>query len=229
MKIYENIVIGNFLYGLGLSMRARSDTPPPLNSSLFQQTGLDRRFADVLLSNASTCRLIEFKRTANKSQKEEEKLRRLSDGLAISNPAYKSISREIHWYVEIDDTPAELDVRVIPYLDFLEAGKYSNLSDFIEACAGQACGSALDDYQVRMYRNYLYYLDKLAGSDASASGSGSGVLVMAITADDQLKWMAVENIKHIFMTREEFTERLKLEERIEPPGERIAPGYGVKL
>ena len=52
MPIYENLVIGNFLFALGLKIGARRDDylAPDLGVHLMQQTPLDIVLGDVLLA-----------------------------------------------------------------------------------------------------------------------------------------------------------------------------------
>src|SRR5215472_14645009 len=102
--IYENIVIGNFLFGLGAAMgwRHRNQPAPPTSVSLLQQTPLDERLGDVLVENARLIRLIEFKRTTNRRalKKETEKRDRLAKALESGN--LQPISRRLHWFVGSD-------------------------------------------------------------------------------------------------------------------------------
>ena len=58
---YENIIIGNFLYSLGLAI-GRSPRPVEACINLTQQTPLDQVLGDVMLQFPGAWRLIEFKR-----------------------------------------------------------------------------------------------------------------------------------------------------------------------
>lgn len=70
MKLYENVVIGNFLYGLGVSIGGRLKSGYlPGAVSLLQQTPEDKALGDVLLDFPGTLRLIEFKAQANRSKR----------------------------------------------------------------------------------------------------------------------------------------------------------------
>lgn len=62
LTLYENIVIGNYLFDLGVRMAKLRPTLPLVSVNLLQQTPADRLLGDVLLANAGVCRLIEFKR-----------------------------------------------------------------------------------------------------------------------------------------------------------------------
>ena len=74
MPIYENLVIGSFLYALGLRVGAsRLDClAPDFAVHLTQQTPLDKVFGDVMLAGQTSGQtgqksvaLLEFKRDAN--------------------------------------------------------------------------------------------------------------------------------------------------------------------
>ena len=100
MKLYENVVIGNFLYGLGVSVGAQlRGHVLPASVNLLQQTPEDKALADVLLSFPGTLRLIEFKTADNRSGKEAARFRKLSHALE-SDARLTPLSHRIHWYVE---------------------------------------------------------------------------------------------------------------------------------
>ena len=81
MPIYENLVIGNFLYALGLTMGARQHDylAPDWAVSLAQQTPLDIVLGDVVLTGPKAVALLEFKREANRDGrwKERSKLEKI--------------------------------------------------------------------------------------------------------------------------------------------------------
>ncbi|CAH9068454.1 hypothetical protein PSECIP111951_04154 [Pseudoalteromonas holothuriae] len=74
MKLYENVVIGNFLYTLGYSISAKSKGKRMLSVvNLLQQTPEDERLADALLQFQGVVKLIEFKNRAGSLKKREAK------------------------------------------------------------------------------------------------------------------------------------------------------------
>jgi len=84
MDVYENIVIGNFLFGLGVAMGRRSEAEGlPLSANLLQQTPLDKGCGDVLVQGARAMRILEFKRASNDDFKEKAKLIHLSRALNV--------------------------------------------------------------------------------------------------------------------------------------------------
>lgn len=70
---FENIIIGNFLFGLGLVM---GNKPRQVDAcvNLLQQTPLDKVLGDVMLQFPGSWRLIEFKRRGANLKKEKVKL-----------------------------------------------------------------------------------------------------------------------------------------------------------
>jgi hypothetical protein len=121
VPIYENIVIGNFLYALGLKMgaRQRASFAPDLAVHQTQQTPLDPVFGDVLLTGLKLVALLEFKRAAAKLTKERSNLKKLNRFLQ-EHPEYLELeqaSRRIHFYVETGDQLEGIRSRVLPYLD----------------------------------------------------------------------------------------------------------------
>jgi len=73
MDIYENLVIGNFLFGLGAEMSRRhlGRAMPDTFIGNLQQAPLDESYADVMVRNPGIFRLIEFKREARRKDKKE--------------------------------------------------------------------------------------------------------------------------------------------------------------
>jgi hypothetical protein len=215
--VYENIVIGNFLFGLGVKIGfLHSDAPSsmlPMSVNLLQQTRLDERFSDVLVHNPMFLRLIEFKRFANVSDKEARKRNQLKKALK-ADTHLQSVSRKVHWYVESTLLLPELKVRFVPYLDFLAASaspEFKELSNFVEVIAREASAPSVDDQQIQDARDYLKLLESVWKSKRYASSS-SGVLVLHATAQGDLQYRVLENIRELFLTEREL--RLELDRRL---------------
>ena len=82
MKLYENVVIGNFLYGLGVSVGARlGGNVLPASVNLLQQTPEDSAPCDAPRSFPGTPLLIEFTRPAKPSANHSARLRNSSTAL----------------------------------------------------------------------------------------------------------------------------------------------------
>jgi hypothetical protein len=83
MKIYENVVIGNFLCALGFAIRARQSTQSmPSVVNLLQQTPSDPLLVDLLLQFPSVVRLLEFKVEENRAKKERARHTGLTSAVA---------------------------------------------------------------------------------------------------------------------------------------------------
>lgn len=118
MDIFENIIVGNFLYGLGVGMGMHRNVAPadPISVNLLQQTPLDQVFGDVVLGSSRIFRLIEFKRAANTDQKELSKWRLISSALDCdASLELRALSRKIHWYIRSDFRKSRADIDVVPY------------------------------------------------------------------------------------------------------------------
>ncbi len=115
---YENILIGTFLYSLGIVFGRRfPEEVPPGVVNLLQQTPLDGALSDVHLNYPGVVRLIEFKRATNKSDKEHKKRAKL-ELLLAGEPVLTDVSRVVHWYIETSESAVDWLTRITPYLDF---------------------------------------------------------------------------------------------------------------
>lgn len=190
MDIYENLVIGTFLYGFGAAMALRnlSHGTPETFVGNFQQMPMDECYADLMVRNPGIFRLIEFKRETARLDKETAKLRMLENGLAskIFEPSdveqLRAISRTIHWYVESPREKALVHtVRVVPYLDFPHVKQANRvlLADFVEDLAEEASAGTKTEDEMCQYEWYLSLLCTCRGSDSSA-------LVILITGDGRI-------------------------------------------
>ncbi|EZH81698.1 MULTISPECIES: hypothetical protein [Aeromonas] len=180
MKIYENIVIGNFLYALGFSIRARmaiSHMPAVIN--LLQQTPADTLLGDLLLEFPGITRLIEFKAQGNRSTKEKARHTKLRQAL-LQNPELESVSRRIHWYIETATSEKEeLIARIVPYLDAFPADKQKQgrLETFIETLTTDVVNGHGSDNRAEEAK-YLRWVRLTQGDGKIGSG---GLLLIADT------------------------------------------------
>ncbi|MTV39013.1 hypothetical protein [Duganella radicis] len=197
MDIYENIIIGNFLYSLGAAMGKRKETDQlPLAVNLLQQTPLDKSVADVLLRGARTMRILEFKRAKNDSDKETAKLLHLSRALSTeANSTLLRISRAIHWFIGSMSDNTGLNIRIVPYLDFQQpAAAKKTLQEFIAAMVNEAAQSGPDNGEL-----YDRYLEVLANCQGSAKGS-SGGLVASVDENGNVSYVVVEDLRELGLT-----------------------------
>lgn len=171
MDIYENVVIGSFLYALGLEVGAVSGQPTSMSVNLLQQMPLDAPLADVALANMAFFRLIEFKRTVNKSLKEPAKRSALI--AALNRPeshCHLAVSREIHWYVETG-VRGEWAAAAVPYIDFGNSVGHLDFLGFVQATARAATGESLQMDEITACKAYLRFVAALTeGHDDDDTG-----------------------------------------------------------
>jgi hypothetical protein len=100
MPIYENLVIGSFLYALGLRVGAsRLDClAPDFAVHLTQQTPLDKVLGDVMLAGQTSGQtgqksvaLLEFKREASREGRWKERSKLLKIEAFLKCPEYQTL------------------------------------------------------------------------------------------------------------------------------------------
>ena len=203
MDIYENIIVGNFLFGLGVKLGTHHSTSrvQPISVNLLQQTPLDQRLGDVVIANMQIFRLIEFKRSANNSRKELIKWRALSDALELKNSYDLTVlSRKIHWYVNSDFREATSkgtsSIQVFSYLDSINQTQSISLSDFVDQTAEEAVTGNLDSQDVWWCKRYVELVASIFGDVSGASGC----LLLMVTGSGQLTYVAVDDIGDLVKT-----------------------------
>ncbi|WP_226052395.1 5-bromo-4-chloroindolyl phosphate hydrolysis family protein [Dickeya chrysanthemi] len=220
MKLYENVVIGNFLYGLGISIgRQLKSGYLPGAVSLLQQTPEDKALGDVLLDFPGTLRLIEFKAQGNTSKKELSRYRKLLPTIQESQEML-SISRRVHWYVETAPSPLRgVEAFFSPYLDVFEKEKPAKqpfaLERFIESVADDVIASKSDERDV-LEKNYL----KLVRWCQGAGETGAGALIVVVGSGGGIEFVALEDLMALNMSYKEWMEyrqdqELKMERALE--------------
>ena len=194
---YENIIIGNFLYSLGLAM-GRQSGPAPGCVNLLQQTPADPVLGDVMLQFPGVWRLIEFKRTGGDEKKEHRKRRKF---LAATSPArgrqrLRAISRQVHWYLVNgpdqqgeSPSPQHYPMTVRPYLH--QAGDQAILmEDFAQDLVQEACkGRFTDENELADYMAIVETLAAvrrynagglLVGVNAGGDGGAGGITYLPV-------------------------------------------------
>lgn len=210
MDPYENIVIGNFLYSLGLIVgQLTGGEVRPMCVNLLQQSPMDRPLGDVLIENAGVTRLIEFKREQNDSVKEETKRLMLERALG-GNVRLQSVSREIHWYIETSEKVESLVSRVVPYLDFSDSkAAATTLEQFTDWSGRAAVMRTIDD---QTHVAYKHYLELLAYSHGGLQGA-SGGLVVTYNKDIGIRYILLTDIRDLLLShrlvREAYFERVR--------------------
>ncbi|CAM3242275.1 hypothetical protein [Moritella viscosa] len=134
MKLYENVVIGNFLYGLGHSIGHATLEKRQLSViNLLQQTPADKELGDMLLEFPGVVRLIEFKNKASSLTKEKDRCEQLTIQIG-NNEELQRISKEIHWYVETEPFKESCLNNITPYLNAFSGDKSTHtIESFIES------------------------------------------------------------------------------------------------
>lgn len=229
MILYENVVIGNFLFGFGAGYgyaHKRSATPP-ICVNLVQQTPHDRRLGDVLIESAAFVRVLEFKRPENKSTKEETKLFQLRSALN-GEPDLINLSRRIHWYVEMGNN---LQSRIVPYIDFDQPLTPAiTLEQLLTNSVNDALRGS-NAHEMELCRIYLNVLMSCVGS----SGTSAGALIMVITDNGTVMYAALGEIADLRLERRELmvqtAERVRQQEHhlkrtLERSMERSGPSMG---
>ncbi|MDP9649690.1 hypothetical protein [Paraburkholderia caledonica] len=185
-KIYENVAIGNFLYGLGYAIRARHQTRSmPGVVNLLQQTPSDTLLGDLLLQFPGVVRLLEFKAEGNASTKERARVRALSCSLETT-PSFQAVSRRVHWYVEIGVSEEQNVVaRAVPYLDSYPRTKpRGSFEAFIEAQADEIVNGRSKEGDAELEMEYIRWVKRMQGEGEV----GTGGLLLVAQADGTLHY-----------------------------------------
>ena len=194
MPIYENLVIGNFLYALGLKVgaRRRDGLAPDLAVNLLQQTPLDIVLGDVLLTGPRTVALLEFKRAAGRHSKERKKLMKIERQLEHPEfQALRNISRQIHFYVETEDILKKNFSRVLPYLDLMTDQRRSCLEQLVGDLAYRA--RSAHELPETYKRDCQRYLELVCLSQGRSYPASPGLLV-GVGEDGQIAFAPVDDI-----------------------------------
>ena len=187
---YENILIGNFLYSLGLLIGAKAgDRELPGCVNLLQQTPLDGQLADVQLIYPGVVRLIEFKRQSNDSVKEAARLCLLR-ALIEGDAELERVSRAIHWFVESSEAPLQWRTDVRPYLDLDTTEQGLSLRPFLNRLVDAALSAQGPEFPPALLTRYLTQVGTYAGDEGTSS---SGLLV-TISSDGTLHYVGLDRI-----------------------------------
>lgn len=193
LKLYENVVIGNFLYGLGFAIASRIDEPSfPSMVNLFQQTPADTAIGDLIMRFPGVLRIIEFKQQENKDDKEPIRHQHLSEQLEHYTRR-REISRRVHWFIETAPTEEAFVSRIVPYLDaYPPTSSQHNLASFINGIAGAAvdgepdiANEELDDYI------------KFIGTCHKSGAASAGGLVVKMSSSGSLAYVALKSMEEL--------------------------------
>lgn len=210
MEPYENIVIGNFLYSLGLMVgQGSTEKIHSMCVNLMQQTPLDKPLGDVMVANKGVTRLIEFKRSEHDPTKEETKRQILCRELD-GNEHMLEVSREIHWYIETSEDRQNLVSRVVPYIDFYNKSIFGpTVEHFTASIALDATSKIIDDDTQADYKKYLAAVAAAHGGFQGASGG----IVINLSKESGLRYFLISDIRDLLLNdrlvREAYFKRIK--------------------
>lgn len=209
---YENIIIGNFLYGLGLLMGREPDAVDGC-VNLTQQTQLDGVLGDVMLQFSSVWRLIEFKRHGAAMKKENAKVE-VFRGALSDTPALEAVSRKVHWYVESGlrcnpDTREGTVWRSVarPYLDLRQRGAGMTMAQFAQQTVREACDG--DPTPVEELELYMALIKAFGCLD----GANTAGLLVGVSSAGGLAYVPLDNIADLRETASQLS-RLSLEREL---------------
>lgn len=203
MPIYENLVIGNFLYALGLKIGARRHDylAPHLAVHLTQQTPLDIVLGDVLLTGPRAVALLEFKRAAARRSKERSKLVKIED--ALKRPEFRDLrdtSLQMHFYVETEDTLENGFSRVLPYLDLLTDDEGRRLEQLVDDLAfGARFAPELAKSHKEACQRYLNLVWRCQTRKGRSYHPSPGLLV-GVDGNGRIAFAQVEDIRDLRST-----------------------------
>ncbi|WP_444898814.1 hypothetical protein ACJJIX_13155 [Microbulbifer sp. VAAC004] len=205
MKLYENVIIGNFLYGLGHAIGSEVRNKETLSViNLLQQTPADKELGDVLLEYPGIVRLIEFKNRSGSFKKEKRRHSQLKAALG-NNIKYKNISKSIHWYVETESFDECCVNNIKPYLEAFddEIKSRFTLETFIEEIKQDVIHSdsifSRDDY-----KDYLSLVSRCQGTGEV----GTGGIVIAVS-EKRIKYFQFTNIMQLRLQHKAYVNKIK--------------------
>jgi hypothetical protein len=211
LKLYENVVIGNFLYLLGATVQAKSKSNITTSIvSLLQQTPADKELGDVLLEFPGVIRLIEFKSLDNKSPKEKARHRQLTVAIGEDDHLIM-LSKSIHWFVGTMPKEQTFDSHIVPYLEaYSGENSWYNLEKFIEVTAEEAVRG-----EGRYSREDLrYYLSLIAHCQGSGQ-INTGALLLKVDTSGNINYVVLRDMIELRLQHREFVQRITIDRQRE--------------
>ena len=205
MKIYENVIIGNFLYALGLNIGLHQNSTNKLSAiNLLQQTPADKSLGDVLLEYPGVVRLIEFKNKKSDKKKEKVRLKELSYALSGDNHM-QNISKEIHWYIETDPLDKICINRIVPYLDAFNMDVYGidTLETYIDNMVNEIMLPS-NNIEPSDLKAYLKIVSLCQGSGSI----GTGGLLINITSSG-VRYVQYTKLSHLLLQHKDFIKEVE--------------------
>lgn len=197
----DNLVIGQFLFRLGVDLGRRAGAAPLACSNLLQQVAPQQALHQVFVESTGVVRLFEFRRSALPTISEYRRYRILHAALR-RQPELRVLSRRLHWAVEpsvrvdtVDGAsgPAcAFDFSAGPYLDGPEAdGPRFGLEEMIEGIVDDVLDPRAGD-DGRLIGNYLDAVALFTGRAGAAAG-----LLLVIDARHGIRWVGLDDLCHL--------------------------------
>jgi hypothetical protein len=183
VKVYENIIIGNFLYALGVSIgKATAGITQFSSINLLQQTPDDPLLGDLLVEYPGVVKLIEFKNKKSKKAKEKDRIRHLK--IALNNDREMlEISSAVHWYIETDPLEKICVNRIVPYLNAFESPGSHTLESFLQNVTEEVANHG-QKHSKEIIKAYLQIVagcqgtqDRNGGANEEIETSSGGLLL----------------------------------------------------
>lgn len=206
MKLYENVVIGNFLYGLGHSIGNATKEKRQLSViNLLQQTPADKELGDMLLEFPGVVRLIEFKNRKSSLTKEKGRCKQLTIQIG-DNHELQKISRDIHWYVETEPFKEVCLNNINPYLDaFSDNESTHTIESFIESITQ----SVIDpDHEIQSSELEAYLA--LVSTCQGDGDVGTGGLIVSV-GEEGVRYLQFSDIMQLRLQHKDYVNEVKNE------------------
>lgn len=208
MKLYENIIIGNFLYGLGFSLgRTFGTNSPPSVINLLQQTPADKTLGDLLVEYPGVVRLIEFKNKSSSKTKEKSKIEILDKAIG-GQKELRKVSHDIHWYIETSPKRKECINRIVPYLHAFNSieSRYT-LESYINEITKSVIGEKTD-FDSSLVKSYLY----LVAQSFDEGNVGTGGLIFSVNSTG-IRYVQYTDITQLNLQCKELVNQLREEQQ----------------
>ncbi|MGO3701361.1 MULTISPECIES: hypothetical protein [Halomonas] len=227
MKLYENVIIGNFLYGLGHSIGSATKEKRQLSViNLLQQTPADKELGDMLLEFPGVVRLIEFKNRDSSLAKEKKRCEQLSIQIGDSEELQK-ISREIHWYVETKPFEELCLNNITPYLDAFSGNESTHT---IESFIANITRSVIDPENKIPSSNLEAYL-ALVSTCQGDGDVGTGGLIVSV-GKEGVRYLQFTDIMQLRLQHKDYVLQVKKEydsimRRLPSKEKKLDKGYSM--
>lgn len=203
MTLYENVVIGNFLYTLGLNIGLEKSSAPAI-INLLQQTPSDKILGDLLLEFTGVVRLIEFKNKKTSLTKEKNKLEQINISLG-DNKDMLRISRQIHWYIETEPTEDKIYNRIVPYLDAFNPSIYGEytIESYINKMVDEIINPDIN-FDIQGVKNYLQLIRNAQGNKDVGTG---GLIIVA--NKKEIRYVQISDFMQLRLQHKEFVKEIQ--------------------